>query len=169
MIETKDLILEKGRLSDWEDMYRGVWSRPECNRYMFWDLTADEEAAKDRMARTIRFQSTHDAWTVRDKASGRAIGFTGVTADEAGTAEEQGVCLAPEYRRRGFGTQILRALTEYAKNELGAKRFVCRARVENMASRSLIEKEGFRFVGEEEIADHRDGTPAVLAVYEKDL
>ena len=169
MIETKDLILEKGRLSDWEDMYRGVWSRPECSRYMFWDLTTDEEAAKDRMVRTVRFQSMHDAWTVFEKESGKAIGFTGVTADGAGTAEEQGVCLAPEYWRKGYGTQVLRALMSYAKDKLGAKRFVCRARVGNIASRSLIEKEGFRFLGEEEIADHRDGTPAALAVYEKEL
>ena len=168
MPETKDLKLEKGKLSDWEDMYRGVWSRPECNRYMFWDLTEDEEAARDRMARTIRFQETRDAWTVYEKESGRAIGFTGVSADGE-TAEEQGICLAPEYWRRGCGTQILRALMDYAKNELGAKKFVCRARVENTASRSLIEKEGFRFLGEETVEDHRNGTPAVLAVYEKEL
>ena len=168
MPETEHLILGKARPDDWEDMYRGVWSRPECNRYMFWDLTADEETAKDRMARTIRWQAAHDAWTVREKESGKAIGFTGVAADGE-TAEEQGVCLAPEYWRRGFGTEVLRTLMHYAKTELGAKRFVCRARVDNTASRSLIEKEGFRYLGEETVADHRDGTPRILAVYEKEL
>ena len=169
MPETKDLRLEKGKLSDWEDMYRGVWSRPECSRYMFWDLTEDEEAAKDRMARTVRFQSTRDAWTVFEKESGKAIGFTGVSMDGPGRAREQGVCLAPEYWRRGYGTQILRALMDYAKNELGAKRFRCDARTDNAASRALIEKEGFLLVAEEEVADHRDGTPRRLAVYEKEL
>ena len=169
MQETEHLILDKARQEDWEDMYRGVWSRPECNRYMFWDLTTDEEAAQDRMARTVRWQAAHDAWTLREKESGRAIGFAGVSPDDADTAEEQGICLAPEYWRRGYGTEILRALMDYAKTELGAKRFVCRARTDNIASRSLIEKEGFRFIGEEEVEDHRDGTPRTLAVYEKQL
>ena len=169
MLETKELILKKGSLSDWEDMYRGVWSRPECCRYMFWDLTGSEEEARDRMARTVRFQASHDAWLIFEKKSGRAIGFAGVSAESPELAREQGICLAPEYHRRGFGTQVLRALMAYAKNEGGAKRFLCTARRENTASRRLIEKECFCFVGEEEIMDHRDGTPRVLAVYEKEL
>lgn len=169
MPETEHLKLDKARQDDWEAMYRGVWSRPECNRFMFWDLTADEEAARERMVRTIRWQAAHDAWTIREKEGGRAIGFTGVAMEDAETAEEQGVCLAPEYWRRGFGSEVLRALMDYAKKALGAKRFVCRARVDNTASRSLIDKEGFRFIGEEQVEDHRDGTPRVLAVYEKEL
>ena len=168
MPETKSLLLEKARPEDWEDLYRSVWSRPECNRYMFWDLTTDEEAAKERCARTIRWQSSHDAWVIREKESGKVIGFAGVAAEE-GTAEEQGVCLSPEYWRRGYGTQVLRALTDHAKTALGTKRFICRARTDNTASRALIEKEGFRFIGEEKVEDHRDGTPRVLAVYEKEL
>ena len=169
MPETGDLILEKAQLSDWEEMYRNVWSRPECSQYMFWDLTADEEAAKDRMARTVRWQSAHDAWIIREKESGRVIGFTGVAMDDEETAEEQGVCLAPECWRKGYGTQALRALMSFAKEEHGAKRFICCARADNTASRCLIEKEGFCFVGEESVNDHRDGTPRVLARSEKEL
>ena len=99
MPETEQLILEKARQEDWEDMYRGVWSRPECNRYMFWDLTKDEEAAKERMARTIRFQRTHNAWTVFEKESGKAIGFAGVSADGEETAEEEELPEAREITR----------------------------------------------------------------------
>ena len=29
MIETESLILDKAKFSDWEDMYRNVWSRPD--------------------------------------------------------------------------------------------------------------------------------------------
>ena len=28
MLETKDLILDKGRFEDWEAMYRNVWRHP---------------------------------------------------------------------------------------------------------------------------------------------
>ena len=169
MPETERLILEKAKMSDWEDMFRNVWSRPECNRYMFWDLTTEEEEAKDRMARTIRFQAAHDAWIIREKAGGQVIGFAGVDMDGPELAREQGVCISPEYWRKGCGTEVLHALMDYAKHELGAKRFFCTARKENIASRSLIEKEGFYYTGEETVADHRDGTPRVLVRYEKEL
>lgn len=169
MPETKDLILEKAVPADWEDMYRNVWSRPACCRYMFWDLTVNEADARDRMARTIRWQETHDAWIIREKAGGRVIGFTGVVLEDPETAEEQGVCLCPEYWRKGYGTQVLQALMAYAQTQLHAKRFVCRARKENTASRKLIEKEGFSFLGEETVSDHRDGRLAVLVCYEKAL
>ena len=69
MPETKSLDLEKAKMSDWEELYRNVWSRPECNAFMFWDLTTDEEAAKDRCGRTVRWQASHDAWVIREKES----------------------------------------------------------------------------------------------------
>ncbi len=170
MPETKDLKLEKGRLSDWEDMFLNVWSRPECARYMFWDLTPDAEAARSRMERTVRFQESHPhAWTVYGKADGRAIGFAGVDPEDDDTAAEQGICLCPEYWGRGYGTQILEALTAYARSELGAKRFICRCRPENAVSRRLIEKCGFQLIGEESVFDHRDGSPCVLLCYGKTL
>ena len=169
MPETKDLILCKAVPEDWKEMWENVWSRLECARYMFWDLTTDEAAARDRMARTVRFQETHDSWLIREKKSGKVIGFTGVYREDDGIAAEQGVCLSPAFWRWGYGTQVLHALMDYAKTELGAVRFVCRARKENEASRSLIEKEGFEFIGEEHENDHRDGTPVVLLRYEKDL
>ena len=169
MPETKDLILCKAEPEDWKETWENVWSRPECARFMFWDVTAEEAAARDRMERTVRFQSTHDAWLIREKKSGKVIGFTGVFLEDDGAAAEQGVCLCPEYWRKGYGTQVLRALTEYAKNELGAARFLCRCRPENAASRRLIEKEGFRLMAEEQVNDHRDGTPCVLLRFEKEL
>ena len=42
MLETKDLILDKAEFSDWEAMYRNVWSHPECARYMLWNLTESD-------------------------------------------------------------------------------------------------------------------------------
>lgn len=41
MLETKDLVLDKARLEDWEAMYRNVWRHPESARYMKWSVTAD--------------------------------------------------------------------------------------------------------------------------------
>ncbi len=56
MIETKDLILDKAKSSDWKEMYYNVWSQPESARYMVWNITTNEEDAKIRIEKTIAFQ-----------------------------------------------------------------------------------------------------------------
>lgn len=39
MIETKDLIIDKAKQSDWKDMYYNVWRHPETAKYMMWSVT----------------------------------------------------------------------------------------------------------------------------------
>ena len=49
MIETKDLILRKAEFEDWAGIYRNAWSRPDCARYMLWNVTTNDEDAKARI------------------------------------------------------------------------------------------------------------------------
>lgn len=157
MIETPDLTLEKARLSDWADMYRNVWSRPESARYMLWSVTTSEEDARARMERTVAWQKEHDTYLVYEKATGRAIGFAGVERVEPGVYEEAGICLGPDYVGRGYGSQILQALIQYCKESFGAKEFRYSTRAENLASLALARSFGFVPVGEELRTDERDG------------
>lgn len=53
MLETTDLILDKAKYSDWEGMYRNVWSRPESARHMLWNLTTSEEDARIRIQESV--------------------------------------------------------------------------------------------------------------------
>ena len=157
MIETPDLILDKGKLSDWKDMYYNVWRHPESARYMFWSPTTNEADAKPRMERTIAFQKEHDAYLVYEKATGRAIGFAGVKQVADGIYEESGICLGPGYVGKGYGRQILRALLQYCKERHGAVEFRYTTRAENLASVALAESFGFALTGEEIKTDDRDG------------
>lgn len=168
-METKDLILAKAKPDDWRDLYENVWSRPETARWMLWSVTRSEDEARDRMARTVRWQQTHEAYTVYLKSTGRAIGFAGFLQIDAETCEDTGVALGPDYVRRGYGTQIVRALCERAKTACGAKVFVASAREQNAASRGLIESLGFRQTGIEDRVDDRDGSPYRLVFYRKEL
>lgn len=157
MLETKDLILDKAKLEDWEAMYRNVWRHPQSARYMKWRVTADPADAPDRMRRTIEWQKIHDTYVVYSKASGEAIGFAGVERMGPALWEEAGICLGPDYVGRGYGRQILQCLVDYAKS-LGAEEFVCYAREQNVASRALITSLGFTQFAEEEKVDDRDGS-----------
>jgi RimJ/RimL family protein N-acetyltransferase len=53
----------------------------------------------------------------------------------------------PEDRRRGFGTSALGALRDYAFSNLNPQRLVIITALDNVASRRIAEKSGFREVG----------------------
>ena len=165
MIETESLILDKAKFSDWKEMYRNVWSQPESARYMLWNITASEEEAKIRIAKTIAFQKEHDTYLVYEKSSGKAIGFAGVEKREPYIYQEAGICLGPNYVRKGFGKQILQALIQYCKEEFGAKEFIYSTREENRASNQLAQSLGFTMVSSASKTDSRDGHSYHLLQY----
>ena len=157
MIETESLILDKAKFSDWKEMYDNVWSQPESAKYMAWNITTSKADAKIKNRKTIAFQKAHDTYLVYEKASGKAIGFAGVEKTGPYLYQEMGICLGPNYVRRGFGKQILKALIQYCKEEFGAKEFICFAREENIASNLLVKSLGFTVVSSEMKTDTRDG------------
>ena len=167
-METCDLILDKARFEDWEELYRNVWSRPETARYMLWRVTSSEEEARARMERTVAWQSGHDVWTVYEKSSGQAIGWAGLAELSPGVWEETGIALGPDFVGRGYGRQILELLMDLAR-ERGGTGFRCSARAENAASRALITSCGFTLSAAEPCTDQRDGRPYVLETYTRNL
>ena len=170
MIQTNDLILRKAVQSDWRAMYENLWRHPESARYMLWDITTSETDAYARMERTLRFQATHDHhWTVVDSASDQAIGFAGLEVLTEDVCGETGIAIGPDYTGKGYGKQILNALTDYAHEQLGATAFVACCRSQNAASRGMILGCGFRFTHTEERVDPRNGEPYTLEYFIKDL
>ena len=178
MLETKDLILDRGRPSDWKDMYENVWSRPECSEYMFWELCGSEDEAKERMLRTVRLQegnasdprsARREGFTIYEKKSGKAIGFYNIEQRGPGVWGGMGLCIGADYLRRGYGTKALAAVLGYCRERLGARSFVYTACSGNEASIGLAKKLGFSLIGSEEVSDWRNGEPRTLLLFGKDL
>lgn len=170
MLETKDLVIKKAEQKDWRDMYYNLWSHSESARYMLWNVTTSEEAAQTRMERTIAFQATHEyQWNVYEKKSGQAIGFAGLEQLEEQVYGETGIAVGPAFMRKGYGKQILNALVEFARDELGARRFVTSCRSGNEASKGLILSCGFFYSHSEEKVDARNGEGYTLEYYFKEL
>lgn len=157
MIETKNLIMDKAKFSDWKDMYENVWSQPESAKYMAWNITANEEDAKTRIMKTIAFQKEHDTYLVYGKSSGKAIGFAGVEKIEPHIYQEAGICLGPNYVGKGFGRQILQGLIQYCKEKFDAKEFLYSTREENKASNGLAMSFGFVMISSVPKIDSKDG------------
>ena len=169
MIETESLILDKAKFPDWEEMYHNVWSQPESARYMDWNITTSEEAAKIRIAKTITFQKSHDTYLVYEKLSGKAIGFAGIEKIEPYIYQEAGICLGPNYVGKGFGKQILQGLLQYCKKQFGAKVFIYSTRDENTASNRLASSLGFSIISSTAKIDGKSGHPYNLLRYSLNL
>ena len=61
-------------------------------------------------------------------------------------AEILNIAVAPSFRRRGLGKELMLALENYAKNK-GAERLLLEVREGNLAARGLYEKQGFLAFG----------------------
>ena len=167
-METKDLILRKAKFDDWKPMYRNVWSRSETAKYMAWQITADEEAARERIQRTIAHQSSHDAWVICEKKSGVPIGFAGVKEVMKHIYEDTGIAVGPEYVGKGYGKQVLLLLMEYCSS-LGGKTFIYSTRKDNAASKALALSCGFVYRCSKNRKDLRNGELYELEVYCREL
>jgi RimJ/RimL family protein N-acetyltransferase len=87
-----------------------------------------------------------NSFAVTDAATGRIFGSIGVRFNETGDVGEIGYWMRSEARGRGFMTRALLLAARWAF-EHGAARVQLRADVENVASRRVAEKAGFRLEG----------------------
>lgn len=165
-MEAKDIRLEKAKQEDWQDLYRNLWSRPESARYMLWQVTENEDAAKVRMEKSVFFQRAHEAYTIYEKKSGQAIGFAGMTEVRSHVYEDTGIAIGPDYTGKGYGKQALRLLMERAAS-LGAREFICSARSQNTASKALIASLGFSYFETQERTDPRDQSTYKLEFFNR--
>lgn len=170
ILETQDLILKKCEFNDWKDMYQNIWCHEESTKCMLWKITTSEEAAKERILKCIAAQemSAYN-WTVYEKKSGQAIGWAVMEEVEQDVFEDQGIAIGPAFTGKGYGKQIVNAMVELARDELGAKKLILSYRSQNVASRKMQEACGFVYSHSEEKIDPRDGQPYEVGYTVKEL
>ena len=85
-------------------------------------------------------------WTVRAKADGQIIGFGGLYDDpfDPGWGIEVSYAFASQTWNNGFATELTRFCLVFARKELGVHLVRAFAHPENVASRRVLEKAGFR-------------------------
>ncbi|MBQ8279384.1 MAG: GNAT family N-acetyltransferase [Roseburia sp.] len=170
MLETKDLILDKGKYEDWEDLYHNIWTHSESTKYMLWKVVTSEEEAKERQKKAISNQERHPyCWTVYEKKSGQAIGWATFEEIEEGVFEDQGIAIGPAFVGQGYGKQIVNAAADFFRDELGAKKMILSYRSQNIACKKMQEACGFVYSHSVNKVDPRDGQPYVIEYTVKEL
>jgi aminoglycoside 6'-N-acetyltransferase len=129
---------------------------PEVQRFQGWDRT-DALAIRQEIERMLRRSPGEPGgWvqlSVEERETGRLIGDVGISPAEAEPGVMKvGYTIAPAYQGRGYGTEAVRALVDYALDTLGADVVRMYADADNIASIRLAEKAGMTLV---ERIEHR--------------
>jgi len=100
--------------------------------------------------------------TVIDRREWVAVGQMGFRDRPVDGVVEVGYGINPSYRRRGYATEMVRTLTDWALAQPTVSRVVAECRPDNVGSIRVLEKTGFEQVGGR--FDEEDGA---LIVWER--
>lgn len=165
MLETTDLILRSGRPEDGPALYANLWQHASVFQYLFSHPSPDEAAGVQRTAAYAGMhQEVPTEFFVCEKATGQPIGIAGVKELAPGQWTITDVAIGPAFQRKGYGKQIIGALTDLAF-ALGAKTVGYECFVENEASKQLAQRCGFTFSHNDAAELSKNGHPVTLAHY----
>ncbi len=152
VVRTPRLLLRPLEPSDVPALWPFV-SDEDFPRHMTWEAhrSEDETAAFIRSTEEGIAQGTNIAWAVVEGHTlAGVVGLHGITrtvrawrVDRA----ELGYWIGPPFQNRGFATEAARAAIGFGFADLGLHKITVGCIEENTASRCVIEKLGFRFLG----------------------
>jgi RimJ/RimL family protein N-acetyltransferase len=147
-ITTERLLLRRSRPGDAERI-AGYRSDPDVHRFQGWDRTdADGIRAEiEEMARRLPGEPGWVQLSVEKRETGELVGDVGLSpaVGEPGVIKF-GYTVAPEFQRRGYATEAVRALVDYVFEVLGADVIRIYAAGDNIASHRVAEKAGLRLI-----------------------
>lgn len=158
------IVLRKARMSDLESVHRNIYSDPILLTNTFFSVTETLEASSERLARTIAFQKDKPIFFAALRDTDEVIGLGGIQEEAPGVFSESGIVIAQNYRRKGYGSEVLQMLLDLAFGQYHAETFVYYCLHTNIASASLARKFGFALDSCEE-KPWRDGSSVLLDRY----
>ena len=149
-LETERLILRGWRLEDLDDLYECM-GNPNVGPIGGWEPHASREMSSDALR---SFIEDGDRWAIALKETGKAIGAVRLYPDEkrGQLSERNGAFLinyflAEAYWGRGYMTEAVKRVVDYAFDEMGIELLGVSHRPGNDRSKRVIEKCGFHYDG----------------------
>jgi RimJ/RimL family protein N-acetyltransferase len=149
--KTNRLSIRPLRLNDEDAIYR-ILSDADVMRY------SDGIQTRSQVQQWLRTQIEDNypklgfgIWAIEERTTLEAIGYCGLTRDPhrcGPTETEIGYRLIHDYWGRGFATEAVCAVRDYAINSLHLATLIAIIHPENRPSIRVIEKAGFTFDGE---------------------
>jgi [ribosomal protein S5]-alanine N-acetyltransferase len=114
----------------------------------------DVTRVRDDVDRWNRHWDEHGfgLWTLRLRDDATPVGWTMLHTTTPGPGVEVGWTVAADHWRQGYATEAATAAVDIGFGAVGLDRVVAFTSVDNVASRGVMEKLGFRYDGEVEHA-----------------
>jgi RimJ/RimL family protein N-acetyltransferase len=124
-----------------------VFGDPEVMKYISGGKPRTREATREGLLRSIEGwrKRGFGLWAVVEKASGRMVGYCGLTYLEDTPEIEVAYGLAQFAWGKGFASEAAWASLEFGFNELKLERIVAVVNPSNLASRRVLEKLGMKY------------------------
>lgn len=166
MIETKDLILDKAKIEDLDNIYNNFWKFEETAKYMLWSPCKNLQEAKERLKQIIEYQKTNLSFFVYEKETKRAIGMAGMSEIMPNVYEDSGIGIGVTSVGKGYGKQILKAFIDYLFNEQNAQKIICSCHTDNIASAKMQQSCGLKYTHSEILTRKKDNLTYKSDYYE---
>jgi aminoglycoside 6'-N-acetyltransferase len=169
-LTTERLRLRRSEPGDAEAIasYRSL---PEVHRTQGWERTDAEHIRGEIEAMAARAPGEPGGWTqftVETRNGGEIVGDVGLSpAEDAAGTIKVGYTIAPAHQRRGYASEAVAALVEYAFTVLDADAVRAYADAGNVASTRVMEKVGMRLIERFEGTED-DGTHWTGVRYERE-
>lgn len=148
-IQTKRLMLRKMDKCDANSLF-AIWSNPKVTKYMNIEGFTRIKEAEEMIAFLSDLSERGEAirYSILKKDSNTIIGSCGFNAlnFEAGSAEI-GYDLDSEFWNKGYGTEAVNSLVDYAFHQLNLKIIEAKVDSKNLPSIILLQKLNFELQG----------------------
>lgn len=153
---TERLLLRRSLPEDAETI-SGYRSDPEVHRQQGWERIDPDGVRADIEEMRGRLPGEPGGWvqfSVEEREGGRLVGDVGISpADGEPGVVKVGYTMSPSVQGRGYATEAVGALIDYAFETLGADLVRAYASADNLPSIRVAEKVGMRLV---ERFEHRE-------------
>ncbi len=147
-LKTERLILRKLNTDDYIDMYEYA-CKPEVTEYLLWSPHESLTHTRSYLQslQPIYRRGEYYDWGIEERYSGKMIGTCGYTEiSPSNLRAEVGYVLNPEYCGKGYATEAVMAVIQFAFEELGINRVEARYMTGNGKSLAVMKRCG---MGEE--------------------
>ena len=148
-IETERLILRKIAKEDASDMYE--YSKdPKTSEFLTWSPHESVSYTKKYIRFLLKKYKTGEYfdWAIEEKESGKFIGTCGFPLfDPENSKAEIGYVLNPSFWGRGYATEAVTAIVDYAFSSLKLHRLEARCMKNNSSSENVLKKCAFSLEG----------------------
>ena len=153
-----DRLRLRRSVPDDADTISSYRSDPEVHRTQGWERTDPDGVRADIEEMADRAPGDPGGWvqfSVDERDGGRLVGDVGISPAEGEPGViKVGYTISPDVQGRGYATEAVQALVDYALHTLGAEVVRAYADADNTPSIRVAEKVGMRLI---ERFEHREG------------